>query len=111
MAKKTKIKLEDEAVPALLLSDSYHLSGADMEALLTRAKFEAVAHGKDSVDLAMLEQVIKNFIPPTYPEEVELQTLLAVLECTSKKLLPDLYTQMDRQELLSRIEELRFRIA
>ena len=111
MAKKTKIKLEVEVVPELLLSDSYHLSGADMEAVLTRAKFEAVAHGKESVDLAMLEQVIQNFIPPTYPEEVELQTLLAVLECTSKKLLPDVYTQMDRQELLSRIEELRFRIA
>lgn len=111
MAKKTKIKLEVEVVPELLLSDSYHLSGADMEAVLTRAKFEAVAHGKESVDLAMLEQVIQDFIPPTYPEEVELQTLLAVLECTSKKLLPDVYTQMDRQELLSRIEELRFRIA
>ena len=111
MAKKTKIELEEEVVPELLLSDSYHLSGADMEAVLTRAKFEAVAHGKESVDLAMLEQVIQNFIPPTYPEEVELQTLLAVLECTSKKLLPDVYTQMDRQELLSRIEELRFRIA
>jgi len=111
MAKKTKIKLEEEVVPKLLLSDSYHLSGADMEAVLTRTKFEAVAHGKESVNLAMLEQVIQNFIPPTYPEEVELQTLLAVLECTSKKLLPDLYRQMDRQELLSRIEELRFIIA
>jgi len=111
MAKKTKIKLEEEVVPKLLLSDSYHLSGADMEAVLTRTKFEAVAHGKESVNLAMLEQVIQNFIPPTYPEEVELQTLLAVLECTSKKLLPDLYRQMDRQELLSRIEQLRFIIA
>ena len=58
-----------------------------MEAILTRAKFEAVAHEKTSVDLHLLEQVISNFIPPTYPEEVELQTLLAVLECTSKKLL------------------------
>ena len=31
----------------ILLSDLYYLSGADMEAVLTRAKFEAVAHGKD----------------------------------------------------------------
>lgn len=111
MVKKTKITLEEEIVPEVLLSDTYNLSGADMEAILTRAKFEAVAHEKTSVDLHLLEQVISNFIPPTYPEEVELQTLLAVLECTSKKLLPMVYSQMDRQELLARIEELRFRIA
>tara|TARA_B100000575_G_C23143522_1_gene666551 strand:- start:8720 stop:10435 length:1716 start_codon:yes stop_codon:yes gene_type:complete len=111
MLKKTKIKLDKDMIPEILLSDLYYLSGADMEAVLTRAKFEAVAHGKDVVNLDLLEQVILNFIPPTYPEEVELQTLLAVLECTSKKLLPNEYLQMDRQELLSRIEELRFRIA
>ena len=111
MLKKTKIKLEEEVMPEILLSDLYHLSGADMEAVLTRAKFEAVANGKDVVDSGLLEQVILNFIPPTYPEEVELQILLAVLECTSKKLLPNVYSQMDRQELLARIEELRFRIA
>ena len=111
MVKKTKITLEEEIVPEIILSDTYNLSGADMEAILTRAKFEAVAHEKTSVDLHLLEQVISNFIPPTYPEEVELQTLLAVLECTSKKLLPMVYSQMDRQELLARIEELRFRIA
>lgn len=111
MLKKTKIKLDEEVMPEILLSDLYHLSGADMEAVLTRAKFEAVAHGKDAVDSGLLEQVILNFIPPTYPEEVELQTLLAVLECTSKKLLPNVYSQMDRQELLARIGELRLRIA
>ena len=87
MVKKTKITLEEEIVPEIILSDTYNLSGADMEAILTRAKFEAVAHEKTTVDLHLLEQVISNIIPPTYPEEVELQTLLAVLECTSK-LLP-----------------------
>jgi len=110
MLKKTKIKLDEEVMPEILLSDLYHLSGADMEAVLTRAKFEAVTNGKDAVDSGLLEQVILNFIPPTYPEEVELQTLLGVLECTSKKLLPKVYSQMDRQELLARIGELRLRI-
>jgi len=28
----------------------------------------------------------EDFIPPSYPTEIELQTLAAVLECTSKSL-------------------------
>jgi hypothetical protein len=58
-----------------------------------------------------MEAVIDNFIPPTYPEEVELQTLLGVLECTSKKLLPERYQQINREELLARIQELTFRVS
>ena len=45
-------------------------------------------------------------MPPTYPLEVELQTLVAVLECTSKALLPEIYRNMDREAIVRRVDEL-----
>lgn len=81
-----------------------------MEAALTRAKFRAAAEGKKKVTPEILDLALNDFLPPTYPEEVELQTLSAVIECTSKELLPERYQDMDRGEILEKIEDLKFRI-
>ncbi|MEO1021407.1 MAG: AAA family ATPase [Bacteroidota bacterium] len=110
MKQKTKLQLSDEHVPAFLKDDKVTFSGADMEAALTRAKFRAAAKGLDDVDGETLDEAFADFIPPTYPEEVELQTLNAVIECTSKELLPERYREMDRDEILATIEELKFRV-
>lgn len=110
MKKKTKLKMTEEYIPKLIENGSVTFSGADMEAALTRSKFRAAAEGLDVITPEILDAALADFIPPTYPEEVELQTLNAVLECTSKELLPERYRNMDRNELLSTIEELKFRV-
>jgi hypothetical protein len=53
-----------------------------------------------------LKSALEDFIPPSYPTEIELQNLVAVLECTSKKLLPEKYREMDRGEVIRRAKEL-----
>lgn len=110
MFKRTKIDMPMDTVPESLLDGSRTFSGADMEALLTRARFRAAAqtNGKaGKVTPAILQEVVDDFIPPTYPLEVELQTLVAVLECTSQALLPEQYRVMDREAIVRRIEELK----
>ena len=108
MLKRTKIDLPLDEVPEALLDGRRTFSGADMEALLTRAKFRAAAGGKTAkVTTAILQEVVDDFIPPTYPLEVELQTLTAVLECTSQALLPETYRAMDRETIVRRVEELK----
>jgi len=111
MKKKTKLELTEDYVPAVIEEGFKTFSGADMEAALTRAKFRAAAQGMVKVTPEVLDLALSDFIPPTYPEEVELQTLNAVIECTSKELLPERYREMDRDDILSKIEELSFRIA
>jgi hypothetical protein len=59
-----------------------------------------------SVDLDDLKSALEDFIPPSYPTEIELQNLVAVLECTSKSLLPGKYRDMDRGEVIRRVNEL-----
>lgn len=85
-------------------------SGADMEAALTRAKFKAASLGLDEVNLDLIVQVFNDFLPPTYPEEIELMEYSAVLECTSKELLPPRFRSMPREEVLERVEELKMRV-
>lgn len=110
MKKKTGLKMTEEYMPQVIEQGIKSFSGADMEAALTRAKFRAAAQGQDVVTPEILELALNDFLPPTYPEEIELQTLSAVIECTSKELLPERYQEMDRGEILEKIEDLKFRI-
>ena len=110
MAKKTALKLTEEHIPQVIEQGLKSFSGADMEAALTRAKFRAAAQGQEEVTPGVLDAALNDFLPPTYPEEIELQTLSAVIECTSKELLPERYREMNRDEMLSRIEELKYRV-
>jgi SpoVK/Ycf46/Vps4 family AAA+-type ATPase len=110
MKKKTGLELTEDYIPQVIEQGLKSFSGADMEAALTRAKFRATAQGLDRVTPEVLDTALNDFLPPTYPEEVELQTLSAVIECTSKELLPERYQEMDRGEILQKIEELKFSI-
>ncbi len=107
MKQKTGLVLTEEYIPKVIQKGSSAYSGADMEAALTRAKFRAAAEGKVEVTPEQLDQVFDDFLPPTYPEEVELQTLAAVIECTSKALLPDRFRTLNRTKILKRVEELK----
>ena len=109
MLKRTGIKMKMEDVPEILRNGERTFSGADMEALLTRAKFRTATDKttKGKVTPRILQEVVDDFIPPTYPLEIELQTLVAALECTSRALLPEKYRSMDRETVVRRVAELK----
>lgn len=107
MMKKTGVKIAMSKAPEALLNGERTFSGADMEALLTRAKFRTAAAGNKNVTPKIMQEVVDDFIPPTYPMAVELQTLAAVLECTSRDLLPEQYRTMSRETIVRRVEELK----
>ena len=113
MMRRTGVDLPLEEVPETLLNGERTFSGADMEALMTRAKFRAAADSESggTVTSAILKHVVDDFIPPTYPMEVELQTLAAVVECTSRDLLPEQYRNMNRETIVRRVEELKRLVA
>lgn len=107
MAKKTNLQLTEEHIPSRVINSKINYSGADMEAACTRAKFRAAANGEEKVTPEMLDQVFDDFLPPTYPEEIELQTLAAVSECTSKALLPKRFRTLAREDLLKKLDKLK----
>ncbi|MEX0928204.1 MAG: AAA family ATPase [Balneolales bacterium] len=107
MVQKTGIRLTDDQIPEAIRQGTQSFSGADMEAALTRAMFQASTEGKRSVSKTILEEAFLDFIPPSYPDEIELQTLAAIIECTSHSLLPPGYRHADRSKLALRLEELK----
>lgn len=106
MQKKTGTKLPSPEAEKFFLDNSGPLSGADVEAVLTRARMKAVLENIAAVSIDHLKSALEDFIPPSYPTEIEMQNLAAVLECTSRSLLPAKYKDMDRAEAARRAQEL-----
>jgi AAA+ superfamily predicted ATPase len=102
MQKKTGCPLGSEESEKFFLERAGSLSGADIEAVLTRARMRSALRNAASVEVEDLQAVLEDFIPPSYPTEIELQTAVAVLECTSRSLLPKKYRDLDRAEMIRR---------
>ncbi len=107
VARKTGVSLEGIEYSKVVPEGFKNVSGADIEAALVRAKFRALSQGRDQVSADDLKQVLENFIPPSYPLEIELQNLAAVQECTSRELLPEAFRTLDRGFVTQRIRELK----
>ncbi|MEO8504873.1 MAG: AAA family ATPase [Acidobacteriota bacterium] len=83
------------------------LSGSDLEAVLVRAILEAEAAQSSEVTAEHLKKAFADFIPPANSREREMQILCAVLECTSRELLPERFRDVDRGELQARVAEIK----
>ena len=108
MLKKTATNLATADAEQFFLEHSAGLSGADIEAVLIRARMKSVLEHDAALDVDDLKSALEDFIPPSYPTEIEMQNLAAVLECTSRSLLPAKYRAMDRAEVARRAKELAF---
>jgi len=106
MQKKIGMTLFPAEVEKFFLEHSGNLSGADIEAVLIRSELRSRLLNQSAVNNEDLKAALEDFIPPYYPTEIDLQTLVAVLECTSRSLLPQKYRDIERSELIRRTNEL-----
>jgi hypothetical protein len=54
-----------------------------------------------------MDETMADFVPPAYPHEIELQNLVAVVECTSKEMVPRRLQNLNRTKLIKDIQELK----
>jgi AAA+ superfamily predicted ATPase len=78
---------------------------ADFDQLATELKRRRLMEGKLTPEMALEE--VKDFIPSDLARQREYQELLAVLECTSRELLPERYREVSREALLQRVQDIR----
>jgi AAA+ superfamily predicted ATPase len=105
MQKKCGIQLAAD-VEQSFVEHSAGLSGADLEAVLARTRMKSTLRNSAEVSADDVQSVLDDFVPPSYPNEIELQNLVAVLECTSRSLLPERYRTANRGELIARLNQL-----
>ena len=91
----------------VLRKHHFDCSGADLEAILIRAKFNAAMKNHVIITKEDLEETVKDFVPPAYPHEIDLQNLVAVLECTSREMVPKRFQNLDRGKLVAEIRQLK----
>lgn len=106
MQKKSGMAAFAPDLEKFFLDNAGNLSGADIEAVLVRSRMRAALRNKSVVESEDIKGALEDFIPPSYPTEIDLQNIVAVLECTSKSLLPKQWRDSDRKELIRRANEL-----
>src|SRR5262249_36510320 len=96
MQKKAAMAAFSPELEKFFLDNSGSLSGADIEAVLVRSRMRCALAKRTALAEEDLKGALEDFIPPSYPTEIDLQNIVAVLECTSKSLLPKKYRDADR---------------
>ncbi|MCL1927327.1 MAG: AAA family ATPase [Treponema sp.] len=107
LVEKNKLDIRDFPISELFKKFKHEYSGADLEALLVRAKMLANMNDRVYIRKDDMEEAMSDFIPAAYPHEIELQNLVAVVECTSKEMLPDRLRKKPRSELIREIQEIK----
>jgi ATP-dependent Zn protease len=107
LVKKLSLKIQKVNIIDMLRRNHFDFSGADLESILIRAKFLAAMNNHVFIAKDDLEQTVRDFVPPAYPHEIDLQNLVAVLECTSREMLPKRFQNLSREKLIQDIQELK----
>ncbi|MBM3298892.1 MAG: AAA family ATPase [Deltaproteobacteria bacterium] len=87
----------------LQLTSGYY--PADFDHLLTELRRRKRLEDKLTPEMVLEE--VADFIPSDIARQREYQELLAVLECTSREILPDRYAHVPREIIQHRVQEIR----
>jgi SpoVK/Ycf46/Vps4 family AAA+-type ATPase len=107
LVKKLSLRIQKVNIAELFKRYKYEFSGADLESVLIRAKFLSAMNNHVFVTKGDLEETLQDFMPPAYPHEIELQNLVAVLECTSREMVPKRFRELTRDRLVTEISQLK----
>ncbi|MDR2258132.1 MAG: AAA family ATPase [Treponema sp.] len=107
LVRKLDLDIRKFPISELFKKYRHEYSGADLEAVLVRAKLLAAMDDRVFVTREDMEEAMGDFIPAAYPHEVDLQNLVAILECTSKEMIPKRFRDYTRTRMIKEIQELK----
>jgi len=106
LLKKTGSRCEIVRLTDIIDPSSKELSGADLEAILSRALLRS-PEGSSDISRDAIKAAFDDFLPATPALEREYQILSAALECTSREILPKDLQSRSTEELHGRLAEVR----
>jgi len=110
-AKRNNIALKAQDLSVVLeLVKGY--SAAELEAVVLRSRWFARRAGRRNVTLDDLIAAAKDYIPSRNDKMIEYMELLAVLEASSMRMLPEKYKQnYDRDSIVTQAHKLRLELS
>jgi hypothetical protein len=107
LVRKLNLMPRNFSIIKLLKKHPGVFSGADLELILIKAGQRSAMANRAYIDGEDIEDALENFVPPSYPYEMELQTLTALLDCVSPQMAPSYLRRISRAQLLKDIGELK----
>lgn len=100
-----ELELFDDALRSRFLELTQDYFPADFDHLITELRRRRHLEGALTPEMVLEE--VGDFIPSDIARQREYQELLAVLECTSREILPDRYADLSREAVEARVAEIR----
>ncbi|HOT30494.1 MAG TPA: AAA family ATPase [Candidatus Ozemobacteraceae bacterium] len=112
LAKKNKVALDPDDLPEF--PDNLDIGGNEMEGIIISASrlLEIQNEGREKHPIGyFVKEAFKTYRPMAHAERLEYMDLIAVVECTDVKFLPEKFAAMDLSTIKRRLDELKHRIA
>ena len=112
LAKKTGIGKdisEDDLTRLLADAPDLVLNGAEVESAFIRAKRTAIINNRDKVSVEDIQHEMETYLQPQYGEELEIQKLAAIVDCSNSLFLPNDLRKMNRREAMDKLHRLKSR--
>jgi AAA+ superfamily predicted ATPase len=107
LARKNDVGLggDVDLAPIAVATDGW--SGAELESVVLAAATAAAGEGRDLVSADDLAAAAVDVVPSRDVRMLEYMELLAVFECSARRMLPERYRGIDTQDVLARLDGLK----
>jgi len=106
LVRKNKLVMADGVDWDHAVQASAGYSGAELEAILLNAAGRAAENDRDTITQEDLDKAADDVIPSRDTRMLEFMEMLAVFECSARRMLPDRYRHMTTDEVQKRLDEL-----
>ena len=110
LVRKNKIELAGEEGLQAVAEVTEKYSGAELEAVLIEAAGLAARDGRTSVTDDDLAQASADVVPSRDVRMLAYMEMLAVFECSARRMLPVRYQDLETDEVLEKLDRLRLQL-
>jgi len=105
--RKNKLVLAEGVTFDTAVAKSQGYSAAEMESILLAAAGRATENDRDAITQEDLDAAANDVIPSRDTRMLDFMEMLAVFECSARRMLPERFQSMETEEVQRRLDDLR----
>ncbi len=110
LVRKNKLVVAEDVAFDYAVEQTDGFSGAEIEAVLLAAASLAGDTDSEVITQEQLDQASRDIIPSRDTRMLEYMEMLAVFECSAKRMLPERFQELSTDEVQERIDQLRMQL-